>query len=196
MTWNNDLPGNAPVGLYSQDSGVFSVVKFDLRVPELGVIDVHQHRGAACCQSRWWNADDLTGVSPEHTKGKNVPSNLRSEQQTSRKQFALSVVYDVKKWHLLPLKTSVSDEIIKIWWETHKQSWSFWTKQSEAERAKQLNKVWRCWELFSSAHYDPMTDSSPPHPRECQSPQSRLFSNYDVVCSSVPSFCCHGNWKY
>lgn len=38
---HNILPGNAPVRFNSQDSGVISVVKLDLWVSELGVVDVH-----------------------------------------------------------------------------------------------------------------------------------------------------------
>lgn len=39
---HSGLPGYAPVRLNPQDSGVFSVVKLDFRVPELSIVNVHQ----------------------------------------------------------------------------------------------------------------------------------------------------------
>lgn len=40
---HNSIPGNAPVRFNPQDGGIVSVVKLDLRVSELSVVDVHKH---------------------------------------------------------------------------------------------------------------------------------------------------------
>lgn len=62
-----DLPGNAPVRLNLQDSGVFCVVKLDLGVPELSVVNVHQNRHAASGESGGGYTHNLTSISPEQT---------------------------------------------------------------------------------------------------------------------------------
>lgn len=57
-------PGDAPVGLDLQDGGIVRVVELDLRVPELGCVDVHHDGRGAGSLSRRGHAHNLFAVAP------------------------------------------------------------------------------------------------------------------------------------
>lgn len=62
------VPGNAPVGFDLQYRWVVCVVELHLRVPQLCKVNVHHHRSAADCRTRWSYTHNLSRAAPEaHT---------------------------------------------------------------------------------------------------------------------------------
>lgn len=72
MIIHNNLPGNAPIRFNLKDSGVVSIVKLDLWVSELCIINVHEHGYTAWCYSSRCDAYYLMGIPPGWTDVRKV----------------------------------------------------------------------------------------------------------------------------
>lgn len=72
MISHNSLPGYAPIRFNSKDCGVISVVKLDLWVSELCIVNVHEHWYTAWCYSSWGDTHDLMGIPPGWTDERKV----------------------------------------------------------------------------------------------------------------------------
>lgn len=87
------LPGNAPVWFNLQDSGIFSVVKPDLGISKLCIINVYQNRCAPRCYTSRGDTYYFMGVPPTWTQESNGRRKSITQQWISQRLSVIISLY-------------------------------------------------------------------------------------------------------